>query len=355
MAIPTAADITPGWIAEQLTRAGHDVEIRGMEAERIGTGQLGVCMRYELDYASAPPDAPRSVVGKFPSDSEVSRQTGVELRNYIREVRFYQELQTRLSIRTPRCYYADIVGEGPHFALLLEDLAPAVQGNQIEGCSEEVARAAVLELAGLHAPFWCSEEIRDTSWLGEPDPEQAAETQERYRTLYPGFRDRYEHGLDSDQLEILRLLGEKGQASQGGLPSPFSLIHVDYRLDNLLIDEGDDPPRVTAVDWQSITLGSPLADVAYFLGAGVLPEDRRRIEHDIVRAYHQRLFEEGVRNYAWEDCWADYRRGVFSGFMVTVIASMLVQETKRGNQMFVTMADRHSRHALDLGSEEFLG
>jgi len=39
---------------------------------------------------------------------------------------------------------------------------------------------------------------------------------------------------------------------------------------------------------------------------------------------------------------------------VTVIASMLVQETERGNQMFTVMAQRHSRHALDLGAAEFL-
>ena len=41
--------------------------------------------------------------------------------------------------------------------------------------------------------------------------------------------------------------------------------------------------------------------------------------------------------------------------MVTVIASMLVQQTERGDEMFTAMARRHSRHALDLGSAEFLG
>jgi hypothetical protein len=40
---------------------------------------------------------------------------------------------------------------------------------------------------------------------------------------------------------------------------------------------------------------------------------------------------------------------------VTVIASMMVQQTERGDEMFITMARRHSRHTLDLGAEEFLG
>ena len=34
---------------------------------------------------------------------------------------------------------------------------------------------------------------------------------------------------------------------------------------------------------------------------------------------------------------------------------MIVQQTERGDAMFTVMAQRHSRHALDLGAEEFLG
>ena len=67
------------------------------------------------------------MIGKYPSDDENSRQTGVALLNFLREVRFYQELQSRVTIRTPRCYYAEIIEEGPEFFLLLENLAPAEQ------------------------------------------------------------------------------------------------------------------------------------------------------------------------------------------------------------------------------------
>jgi hypothetical protein len=53
-------------------------------------------------------------------------------------------------------------------------------------------------------------------------------------------------------------------------------------------------------------------------------------------------------------CWQNYRSGVFAGFAVTVIASMLVQRTERGDEMFTTMAKRHARHALDLNAQDFL-
>jgi hypothetical protein len=39
---------------------------------------------------------------------------------------------------------------------------------------------------------------------------------------------------------------------------------------------------------------------------------------------------------------------------VTVIASMIVQQTERGDEMFIAMATRHARHALDVGADEFL-
>jgi hypothetical protein len=90
------------------------------------------------------------------------------------------------------------------------------------------------------------------------------------------------------------------------------------------------------------------------MGASLLPEARRPVERDIVREYHERLLEAGVRGYPWERCWADYRRGTFAGFAVAVVASMIVQETPRGNEMFLAMASRHGRHALDLDAQEFL-
>jgi aminoglycoside phosphotransferase (APT) family kinase protein len=175
-----------------------------------------------------------------------------------------------------------------------------------------------------------------------------------YETLFPSFLERYGAKLDADVKGILgRVVGTIGPPFEYP-DEPFSVVHIDYRLDNLLIDGTVTPPRVTAVDWQSFVLGSPLSDVAYLLGASLLPEVRRPVEREIVRAYHARLGELGVRGYDWERCWADYRRGTFAGFAVTVVASMIVQQTPRGDEMFLTMARRHARHALDLGAEEFL-
>jgi hypothetical protein len=348
--------ITADWLTDRLRAAGYrSATVRSFTATRIGTGQLGKCIRFELDLESNDVGAPRSLVGKFAADDPSSRQTGVTLRSYLKEVSFYRELQSRLGIATPRCYYADIVGEGPEFILLLEDLAPGEQGDQLRGCSVETARLAVQELVGLHAPTWCDESLRGVEWLGEPNEVTIQIGRAMYAANLPGFLERYGPRLASDEAAIIARVADSKDAPFTLLPDPFSLVHVDYRLDNMLIDETTNPSRISVVDWQSIVLGSPLSDVAYFLGAGLLPDVRRNVEDSIVRDYHAALERAGITGYDWERCWADYRRGSFAGFAVTIIASMMVEQTERGDEMFVAMASRHSRHALDLDADEFLG
>ncbi len=347
--IPGPEDVTPAFLSRCL-----GAEVKGFRSERIGTGQIGQCIRYDLELADAGAAAPRTVVGKFPSDDPQSRQTGVQLRNFLKEVSFYQQLQGRLSVHTPHCYFAAIEGEGPSFALLLEDLAPRRQGDQLAGCSPAVARAAVHELVGLHAPSWCDESLRGLDWLGAPNDLTVQIGRALYAGQLPAFLDRFRERLEPDEAAII----ERAADSQGPpfelLADVFSLVHVDYRLDNLMIDEAAEPPEVAVVDWQSLTLGNPLSDVAYFLGAGLLPDVRREVEREIVEGYHRALQEAGVGGYDWDRCWSDYRRGVFAGFAVTVVAAPMVQRTERGDEMFTAMARRHARHALDLGSEEFL-
>ncbi len=352
--IPTEDSITAQWFNDCFAQAGLTGSISGFTAARVGTGQIGKCVRYTFTFAD-PGNLPKSVIGKYPSDDTSSRQTGVALLNFLREVRFYQELQSRVSIRTPRCYYAEILGDGPEFFLLLEDLGPAQQGDQLAGCSPAVASAALGELVGLQAPAWCDASLHQLKWLRDADKVKDMDTMALYRQTLPGFVDRYGPNLQADEVDIIKRVGDAEHSPLNAeFPEVFSLVHVDYRLDNLMIQETDSGLAVTAVDWQSITLGPPMNDAAYFIGAGLEPEVRQGVEQTLVRDYYDGLVAAGVPNFSWEDCWLGYRRGAFAGFAVTVVASMLVQRTERGDTMFTTMARRHARHAIDLNAGEFL-
>ena len=354
-AIPTPETIDESWLTELLRAYGHArARVTGFGAERIGTGQIGKCIRFSLELAGDARGAPRSLVGKFPSDDPLSRATGEQLGNYYREVMFYRTLASRIPISKPRCYFAEIAGRGSDFAILLEDMAPAVQGDQLAGCSVPVARAAVRELVKLHAPTWQDTSLRGLDWIEERTPEKGGPWQEMYRASLAPFLARFAPVLADDEREIIVRVGDSKGPPFAYPAEPWALVHIDFRLDNLLIDERATPPRVAVVDWQSMVLQSPLSDLAYFLGASLLPEVRRPVERDLVREYHDGLVAAGVRGYDFARCWDDYRRGAFAGFSVTVIASVIVQETARGNEMFTAMARRHARHALDLGSAEFL-
>jgi hypothetical protein len=353
--IPRPDSVSTTFLTDCLRAAGHaGVEVLRFNTQPIGTGQIGHCLRYQLTLRGGDGSAPARLVGKFPALDRKSRISGVLMRNYLKEVSFYRELQARVRIRTPRCYYAAIDGPGPSFMLLLEDLAPASQGDQLQGCSAEVADAAVQELVGLHAPSWCDSALMQHTWLDPATPEMLRFGRALYAHNVRGVLRRYGDHLDLDEATLLANVGRSRAAPFELLGDVYSLVHVDYRLDNILIDPRLLPPRVCTVDWQSVMLGNPLSDVAYFLGAGLLPEVRREAERDIVRRYHEGLCKAAIRGYSWERCWHDYRRGSFTGLVVTVIASLMVKQTERGDEMFTAMARRHARHVLDLGAEELM-
>ena len=84
------------------------------------------------------------------------------------------------------------------------------------------------------------------------------------------------------------------------------MIHGDYRLDNLMFSTTEDDD-VVAVDWQTMIVGPPTRDVAYFLGTSLDVDDRRAAEEQLVASYHRALVARGVDGYDAERCFDDYR------------------------------------------------
>src|SRR4051812_41081321 len=136
-------DVTPEWLAAIL---GFPVD--DFTTEPVGTGQMADSVRFTLQPGG------QSVVLKFAAADDTSRATGLALRSYEIEVRFYQEIAPTVGIRTPHCHLAEIETDTGWFTLVLEDMAPAQQGDQLAGCSADHAAIALEELAQLHAPRW---------------------------------------------------------------------------------------------------------------------------------------------------------------------------------------------------------
>ena len=350
-AFPTIAEaITPAWLSSVLGAA-----VRSVEVSSVGTGQMGDSARLSLVYDD--PETvplPPTIVAKLPAADPTSRATALAGRSYEIEVRFYQQLAPDLPVRTPRLFHADVEPATADFVLLLEDLAPACQGDQLAGCTADQAALAVTEVAKLHAPRWGDPALAHIEWLDRRHARRVLDPLTLMPQLWAGFVERYADALDEEVIEVGERFIDRLAIWYERRPEPWSIVHNDYRLDNLLFGSDNGGPPIAVVDWQTASHGPPVADVAYFLGAGLLPDERRRHEVDLVRAYHRAVTAAGAHGWSWDRCWEDYRRYAYAGLHMAVLASMIVEQTPRGDEMFMAMAHRHTRQVVELASEELL-
>lgn len=356
--LSTPTEATAAWFNNLFADRGAG-EVTGVRSEPVGTGQMAHNERFFLTWSDAAAAAaaglPETIVGKFPSPNEDSRAAGAR-GGYLKEVNFYRMIAPTVAVRTPHAWYAAATQDSTEFTLMLEDLAPSVQGDQLAGCSIDQARDAVVNLAGLHGPRWNDPTLDDHDWLRPAlDDEGLAFLDAIYTDYTAQFLDRYADRLTDAHRSVLVPFAERVTDWVARSAHGRGLVHGDYRLDNLLFATTPDSDPVGAVDWQTVTLGSPPNDLAYFLGNGLDPELRRTHEDDLVAAYHEALCHtHGVAEYPLNTCRYDYRIGSFQGPLITVLGSIAVVVTERGNEMFMAMLDRSVRQILDLNALDLL-
>ena len=345
------ADIDAPWLSAVLAEGGIDAEVRSFTAQAVGTGQIGDSVRFRLDYARAAPGAPASLVGKFPSAGEESRNTGISLGNYIREVRFYQKLAPTALISTPRCWFTDVDEATSEFVLMMEDLAPARQGDQLHGVSLAQARLAVEQAARLHASHW-QDPLLDTLPFvsGSAAAPVSPVTDDRTTQLWEAFKVRYGPRLAPHWIEAGDWVAPRFVALSAPGEAPRCLVHQDFRPDNMMFGTPEGGHPLTVLDWQSIAFGVGATDLGYFL-AGALPRDVRRAhEPELLQLYLDTLSSLGVSGYDMAALRRDYVRGGRSLFFTAFFAAMIVTQTERGDHMFLQMLGSGADHMLDTGA-----
>jgi hypothetical protein len=337
-------DITDDWWAAVLGR----VPAR-WRWEPIGTGQVGDSVRFTLEFAGEP--APVTLAGKFAAADPTSRGTAAMLGLYAKEVCFYRELAPQLPIRTPRTLFAEIAEDGASFCLLFEDLGPARGGNQIAGCTLEDAREVVRQAAALHAPSWHNPAILDLGWL-QPDPAAAAQVKALYPKAQTVFRERYADVLEPEYMALCEALAEITAATDRK-QERVSLVHGDFRLDNVLFDIRGGAEPVAVLDWQTLTIGNGLTDVGYFLGCGIGNDLRRAHERELLDLYCAEMTARGVP-LSVDAIWRDYVVGALHGVSTAVFSAAFVVRTTRGDANFLSMARGACGLAHEHGSLELM-
>ena len=343
-AFPAHPDhVTDDWWAARLGRVPEH-----WRWEPIGTGQVGDSVRFTLDFGDR--GAPLTLAGKFAAADPTSRGTAAMLGLYAKEVRFYRDLAPQLTIRTPRTFCAEIADDGASFCLLFEDLGPARGGNQIAGCTIADARAVVTQAAGLHAPSWHDEAILALDWL-QPNPDANAQVKALYPQAQAIFRERYRDILEPEYMALCEELAEI-TAVTDRKQERISLVHGDFRLDNVLFDIKGGAEAVAVLDWQTLTIGNGLTDIGYFLGCGIGDALRREAEGELLDLYCAAMTARGVP-LTRDAIWDDYVLGALHGVSTAVFSSAFVVRTERGDANFLSMARgacalAHQHGSLDL-------
>ena len=329
--------------ADRLTDILGGAAVRDFTVERIGTGQMSECYRVALTYADEKA-GPASVVLKVAAADPSSRQTGLAMGLYEREVEFYTSTAPGLDGPIAPCYHAAYDPATGAFDLVLGDAAPAVVGDEISGATAEQARLALTQLALVHGPLLDDQTLAANDRFNRESPVNQA----LITALYAGFIERYRDQIAEQHRDVCERLVQTFDAylaAEAERNGPRGLIHGDYRLDNMLFGQpGADRP-LTVVDWQTVTWGPAFTDVAYFLGCA-LPIERRREHYDtLLAAYTEALGP--AAGVTVDDVREGVRRQSFFGVLMSIVSPMLVERTERGDQMFMAMIARHCQHVLD--------
>ena len=353
-AIPSHPEaIEPGWLSERLSAAGllDNGRVTAIRWEPIGTGQVGDSARFHLSY-DREGAGPATVAGKFPAADPTSRATAGAFGLYTKEVGFYRELAAQLDVRVPAVLAAEIADDGVDFVLIFEDLGPCRGGNQLASCSAADARAGIRQAAAIHAPSWNKEALTGLDWL-QPKEGQTEQVKALYDNAQAIFRERYADSLEPEFMAICEELNEAKESWFGRESGPRSIIHGDFRLDNMLFDIKGGAEEIAVLDWQTVAAGNPLVDIGYFMGTGIGDELRRAHEAELLDLYCAEMTARGVA-LSKDAIWDDYVLGAIHGISTAVFSAAYVERTERGDANFLSMARGGCALALQHGSMEKL-
>ncbi len=265
----------------------------------------------------------------FGADIKSGHDMGREFRVLAKLVAVYPKLPKALVY----CEDAAVIG-APFYLMervqgvILRDRPPKGVHLSAE-LMRNLSRAAIDNLVELHQVDYESVGLSD---LGRPEGYI-----ERQVT---GWCKRYENARTDDIVELDEVM--KWLSDNMPATSATSLIHNDYKYDNLVLDPTDLTKIIAVLDWEMATLGDPLMDLgttlAYWLEKGDpdectfgltrLPGNFNRQE--VIEHYMQTSGTE-IRNPLFYLC--------FGLFKLAVIIQQIYARYKQGHTHDARFAD----------------
>ncbi|XP_041968471.1 uncharacterized protein LOC121725533 [Aricia agestis] len=312
-----AAALTEEWARDLLTGAGvaDHQEIR-VETRAEVAGTLSRVLAVTVRYERSGERKALPLVVKLPPHDPFGRLFVAEAQFDTREILFYTELAPVLNrlaetlgpgetLPVPKCVKAKLPDEIGDSELVLEDVTAVgyQSADFAEGLTVERARAALFAAARLHA---LSLALRDKE--GPLD--------QRFDFLFPceraaaGYLRLVRRGLPqleaflrgrtdcTEEAAAVSALSARAPSLLGTLlqpAEPAPLAHADFWSGNLLFRERDGTCECIALDWQMVSLGRPMDDVALLLLSSLTPEIRRSMGDALIEEYGDRLEAECAR------------------------------------------------------------
>jgi Phosphotransferase enzyme family len=308
--------VTPEWLSQVLGAVVTSVSLTRIGQDESFFG--GALYRLAMTGRNVPASVPASLIAKFaPFDpdralafADLNRAEGV----------FYARFAVpRLPVA--RCYFAAHDPTSGASLLLLEDLGAMRAVPFARGLGVADAQSAIASLAAVHARWWGQAEAAALGGSGLAAAFDFAGCWSRYRAIVAArmpdlpLSDRFcklGDALAADPSAVLGPLLDRG---------PLTCLHRDPQADNMMF--GPDG-RAVLYDWQIMGRGRGVYDVAYLLISSLDPATRHAHERDLVAGYHAALCQGGVTHYRLEDCQADYVRCVVGKLLLTVVATVIL-------------------------------
>jgi aminoglycoside phosphotransferase (APT) family kinase protein len=230
--------------------------------------------------------------------------------------------------------------------ILAADLAES-QNSRMAVC-----RSFISNLADLHLLDYKAAGLGD---LGRPEGYN--------RRQVEGWTKRYfaakTHELP--QLEqTIKWLNANTPAESGA-----SLVHNDYKFDNVMLDPEDLTRVIAVLDWEMVTVGDPLMDLGTTLGYWMSPDGGEKL---LSMPFNPRVLMESVTRHELVEMYAEATGRelpdtlfyyVFGTFKIAVIAQQIYARYARGAtkdprfasfDQFVAALGSISANALDRGA-----
>jgi hypothetical protein len=312
---------TPAWLSAALARGGLHAaaqDVSELAFEPLGIGRSNLSGVWRLRLGPATGRLPSSMVLKFAPAGVSSLVRSWRLGR--REILYYRHVGGTGPMRTPRCYFADGDDRSGDFTLLLEDLGAAAIADQGAGASFDQAKIAIEHLARHHAHFWQHEALSTYSdWLLLPNANRQAFSFYVKR----GWRTCAKHYPDlptSTEASLAALEQGYGAVLDRISAAPLTLLHGDYRLDNMFFQSDGWDEEFAVTDWQLVGRGRGPWDVAHFLVGSLTSATRATFAPELLRRYYS-IVEPVARGYSFEDCVSDYDAGLLGSF--TLAAALI--------------------------------